>query len=75
MYRRPEARACEPRRGETRTPGRAPHPDVELRSRFEDWVDVVAGRVDPRKAVVTGRLRPRARPRALWRARGLFTGA
>jgi hypothetical protein len=52
--------------------GRAPHVDLELRCRFDDWVDVVAGRLDPRKAVATGRLRPRATPRALWRARGLF---
>jgi hypothetical protein len=54
-------------------PGRAPHVDLELRCRFDDWVDVVAGRLDPRKAVATGRLRPHASPRALWRARGLFT--
>ena len=43
-------------------PGRAPHVDLELRCRFDDWVDVVAGRLDPRKAVATGRLRPRAKP-------------
>jgi ribonucleotide reductase beta subunit family protein with ferritin-like domain len=62
--------------GSTRAePGRREDPDLTFRCRFEDWVDVVAGRVDPRKAVVTGRLRPRAKPRALWRARGLFTGA
>jgi hypothetical protein len=54
-------------------PGRAPHVDLELRCRFDDFVDVVAGRLDPRKAVATGRLRPRATPKALWRARGLFT--
>jgi Ribonucleotide reductase, small chain/Alkyl sulfatase C-terminal len=54
-------------------PGRAPHVDLELRCRFDDWVDVVAGRLDPRRAVATGRLRPRGTPRALWRARGLFT--
>jgi hypothetical protein len=54
-------------------PGRAPHVDLELRCRFDDWVDVVAGRLDPRRAVATGRLRPRATPKALWRARGLFT--
>jgi hypothetical protein len=56
-------------------PGRAPHVDVELRCRFEDFVDVVAGRRDPRKALVTGRLRPHGKPRALWRARGLFTAS
>ena len=54
-------------------PGRAPHVDLELRCRYEDWVDVVAGRLDPRRAVATGRLRPRGNPRALWRARGLFS--
>ena len=30
--------------------------DLELRCRFDDWVDVVAGRLDPRRAVATGRL-------------------
>jgi Ribonucleotide reductase, small chain/SCP-2 sterol transfer family len=54
-------------------PGRAPQVDVELRCRFDDWVDVVAGRLDPRVAVATGRLRPRGKPRTLWRARGLFS--
>jgi hypothetical protein len=53
-------------------PGRAEHVDLELRCRFEDWVDVVAGRLDARRAVASGRLRPRGNPRALWRARGLF---
>jgi hypothetical protein len=54
-------------------PGRAPDIDLELRCRYDDWVDVVAGRLDPRKAVATGRLRPHGNPRALWRARGLFS--
>jgi hypothetical protein len=53
-------------------PGRASAIDLELRCRYEDFVDVVAGRLDPRKAMATGRLRPRGNPRALWRARGLF---
>jgi hypothetical protein len=53
-------------------PGRAGHVDLELRCRYEDWVDVVAGRIDPRRALATGRLRPRGRPRALWQARGLW---
>jgi hypothetical protein len=53
-------------------PGRAPQPDLELRCRFDDFVDVVAGRLDPRRAMATGRLRPRGKPRALWQARGLF---
>jgi hypothetical protein len=56
------------------SPGRADAIDLELRCRFEDFVDVVAGRLDPRVAVATRRLRPRGNPRALWRARGLFAG-
>jgi hypothetical protein len=55
-------------------PGRSQHVDVELRCRFDDWVDLVAGRVDARRAVASGKLRPRGNPRALWRARGLFAG-
>jgi Ribonucleotide reductase, small chain/SCP-2 sterol transfer family len=53
-------------------PGRADRIDVELRCRFADWVDVVAGRLDPKRALATGRLRPRGRPAALWAARSLF---
>jgi putative sterol carrier protein len=53
-------------------PGRAAEIDLEVRCRYEDWVDIVAGRLDPRKAVATGRLRPRGNARALWRVRGLF---
>lgn len=58
----------------TPAPGRAEHVDIEIRCRFDDWVDVVAGRVDPRRALLTGRLRPRGSARALWAARGLFAG-
>jgi len=54
-------------------PGRAPDPDVELKVGFDDWVDVIAGRLDPKKAVATRRLRLKGSPRALWRARGVFT--
>ena len=53
-------------------PGRAPDPDVELRVAFDDWVDLTAGRLDPKKAVATRRLRLKGSPRALWRARGVF---
>jgi SCP-2 sterol transfer family len=52
-------------------PGRAEDADLELRGRDEDWVDLVAGRRSPRRAPVTGRLRPRGSLRALWAARGL----
>ena len=53
-------------------PGRAPEIDVELRFRYEDWVDIVAERLDARRALATGRLRPHGSPRALWAARSLF---
>ena len=53
-------------------PGRAPAPDVELKVAFDDWVDVIAGRLDPKKAVATRRLKLKGSPRALWRARGVF---
>src|SRR4051812_44115757 len=46
--------------------GRAVSVDLELRCRYADWVDVVAGRLDPRRALATGRLRPHGSPRALW---------
>ena len=45
---------------------------MTLRCRFDDWVDVVAGRLDPKRAVATRRLRLKGSPRALWRARGVF---
>jgi hypothetical protein len=52
--------------------GRAASVDVELRCAYEDWVDIVAGRLDARRALVTRRLRPSGSPRALWAARALF---
>ena len=56
----------------TAAPGRLEDPDITLRCRFEDWVDLAAGREDPRRAMLTGKLRPRGRLRALWRARNMF---
>jgi putative sterol carrier protein len=52
--------------------GRAASVDLEVRCRYEDWVEVVAGRLDPRRALATGKLRPHGSPRALWAARTLF---
>ena len=52
--------------------GRLETPDVTFRCRFEDWVDVAAGREDPRLAMLRGRLRPKGSPRVLWRTRNLF---
>jgi hypothetical protein len=45
--------------------GHAPSPDLVLRCRWEDWVDIAAGRVPPARAFLTGRVRPRGNPRAL----------
>ena len=59
--------------GSTRVaPGRAQAPDVALRCSWEDWVDVIGGREDPRRLLATRRLRVRGAPRALWSARRLF---
>jgi hypothetical protein len=56
-------------------PGRAPAPDVELRIGFDDWVDVIAGRADPKRLVAARRLKLKGSPRALWRARGVFSAS
>ncbi len=53
--------------------GRVTDPDVELVVRFDDFVDVIAGRLDPKRALATRRLRLKGSPRALWRARGVFS--
>jgi len=52
--------------------GRIGDPDIVLRCRFEDWVDLSAGRHDPLRLIATGRLRPRGRPASLLRLRKLF---
>ena len=46
--------------------------DVTIRCAFDDWVDVVGGRADPRRALLRGKLRFSGSPRALWAARGIF---
>lgn len=53
-------------------PGRVEDPRLSLRTRFEDLVDVVGGRKDPRRLVATGRLRPRGDLRWVWRSRAMF---
>jgi hypothetical protein len=53
-------------------PGFAPDPDVTYRVRYDDFVDVFAGRLDPRRALATGKLRPRGSVRAIWAARKVF---
>ena len=48
-------------------PGAHPDPGVRLGCTWEDWADVVAGRVDPRRLLVTRRLRPSGSLRLLAR--------
>jgi hypothetical protein len=46
-------------------PGEALSPDLRLRTSYQDWVDIIGERLDPRRALATGRLRPRGNPLAL----------
>ena len=52
--------------------GEAPRADLRLRLAYQDWIDIVGERLDPRRAVVTGRLRPRGNPLALGRLMKVF---
>jgi ribonucleotide reductase beta subunit family protein with ferritin-like domain len=52
--------------------GEAPKPDLRLRLAYQDWVDIVGERLDPLRAVATGRLRPRGNPLALARLTKVF---
>ena len=45
--------------------GEAPAPDLRLRLSYQDWVDIVGERLDPLRALATGRLRPRGNPLSL----------
>ncbi len=52
--------------------GRAPHPDLTLRCKFGDWIDVAAGRTEPWRSLLTGKIRPSGKLRMLARAPKLF---
>jgi hypothetical protein len=52
--------------------GAAPNPDLRLRLSYQDWVDIVGERLDPLRAVATGRLRPRGNPLAIRRLAKVF---
>jgi len=56
----------------TVAPGRVEDPDLRFRCRFQDWIDLTAGRTEPLRAVLTGRIRPSGRLRMLLRAPRLF---
>ncbi len=52
--------------------GDALAPDVRLRLAYQDWVDIVGQRLDPMRAIATGKLRPRGNPFALARLGKVF---
>ena len=52
--------------------GRVESPDLTIKCRFEDWVDVTAGWEDPRSALLRGRIRPTGKLKNLWRMRKVF---
>jgi ribonucleotide reductase beta subunit family protein with ferritin-like domain len=52
--------------------GDALSPDLRLRLRYQDWIDIVGQRLDPLRAIATGRLRPRGNPLALARLTKVF---
>jgi ribonucleotide reductase beta subunit family protein with ferritin-like domain len=54
------------------TMGRAPSADLTFNCRFNDWLDLTAGRTAPWRAALTGRIRPRGKLRMLVRAPRLF---
>ncbi len=47
--------------------GQAESPDLRFRISYGDWIDVMGRRLDPRRAMLTGRLRPRGSVRLLMR--------
>ena len=53
-------------------PGLAERPRVTIECRYEDWTDLVGGRVNGLKLAATRRLRPRGDLRWLWSARRMF---
>jgi putative sterol carrier protein len=52
--------------------GAAPRPDVRLRVGYQDFVDIIGNRLDPLRAIATGKLRPRGNPLALARLTKVF---
>jgi hypothetical protein len=52
--------------------GRAERPNLRLRCRWEDWVDVALGRENPRAALLKRKLRPSGSPMLLWRMQSIF---
>jgi putative sterol carrier protein len=56
----------------TAATGRVEHPDLVFRCRFQDWLDLTAGRAEPWRSALTGKVRVRGNLRMLLRAPKLF---
>jgi putative sterol carrier protein len=54
------------------SPGRAADPDLTFHCRFADWVDLTAGRSEPWRMLLSGKVRPTGKLRMLARAPKLF---
>jgi ribonucleotide reductase beta subunit family protein with ferritin-like domain len=54
------------------SPGRLAHADLTFHCRFEDWLDLTAGRSGPWRSLLTGKVRPTGKLRMLARAPKLF---
>ena len=52
--------------------GQAAHADLRMRLAYQDFADMVGQRLDPRRALLSGRLRPRGNPLALARLAKVF---
>jgi ribonucleotide reductase beta subunit family protein with ferritin-like domain/putative sterol carrier protein len=55
--------------------GEARKADLHLRVSYQDWVDIVGERLDPLRALASGRLRPRGNPLALAKLTKVFPRA
>ncbi len=58
----------------TAAPGPAPDADLRLRVSYDDWADVIGRRADPRRLLLTRRLRPSGSLRVLASLPKLFPG-
>ncbi|EHN12218.1 ribonucleotide reductase [Patulibacter medicamentivorans] len=56
----------------TAVSGRAPHADLRLKVAYRDWVDVIGGRADARRLLLTRRMRPSGSLRLLARMPRIF---
>ncbi len=52
--------------------GEAPHPNLRLQVAYQDMVDIIGERLDPRRALLTGRLRVHGNPLALLKLAKVF---